>query len=433
MSYNQDDIAIDVQNISKSFRTYERPIDRLKEFIIPKVQRIFGLKKTHYFREFFALKDISFQVKRGEIVGVVGRNGAGKSTLLQIICGTLMPTNGYVRTMGRITALLELGSGFNPEFTGRENIYLNASILGLSKDEIDSKIQDIIDFADIGDFIDQPVKAYSSGMYVRLAFSVQAQLSPDILIVDEALSVGDIGFQAKCFRYINQLREKGTTILLVTHSTGTVLQYAHRCIVFDSGKIIFNDTDVLKGILLYEKGFSKIDKKENLKKNNDVLYTHSDLIERQNINNKKINEKRFGSAKAIIDSVDFLKDNSDESINIFLSGSSVTIRFKILSSANIKNVILGISFSKTNGVDIWGDNNIDAGFSIDLNLGENIIEYKNKMPISSGEYLVHTGLAIIKNNIREELDQRRPMNTIQFIAKRNQVGVVYAPIEVSIT
>jgi lipopolysaccharide transport system ATP-binding protein len=186
---------------------------------------MFGKVGNPYFREFWALDNISFNVKRGETVGILGSNGSGKSTLLQIICGTLSPTSGTVQTHGRIAALLELGSGFNPDFTGKENVYLNAAVLGLTQEEINKRYDDIVNFAEIGDFINQPVKTYSSGMTVRLAFAVQSQIEPDILIVDEALSVGDAKFQAKCFDRLRQLKENGTSILLVTHSSEQIVSH----------------------------------------------------------------------------------------------------------------------------------------------------------------------------------------------------------------
>ncbi|MDZ4098100.1 MAG: ABC transporter ATP-binding protein, partial [Methylophilaceae bacterium] len=191
-------IAIKVENLSKCYQIYDNPRDRLKQFVAPRLQRLTWQTPKQYFREFWALKDVSFEVKKGETVGIIGRNGSGKSTLLQMICGTLNPTSGSIQTSGRSAALLELGSGFNPEFTGRENVYMNAAVLGLTQDEIDKRYDDIVAFADIGEFINQPVKTYSSGMVVRLAFAVQSQIDPDILIVDEALSVGDAKFQAKC-------------------------------------------------------------------------------------------------------------------------------------------------------------------------------------------------------------------------------------------
>lgn len=230
------DIAIKVDNLSKCYHIYDHPRDRLKQFVLPRLRNTIGLTQKQYFREFWALKDVSFDVKKGETVGIVGRNGSGKSTLLQMICGTLNPTNGSIQTNGRIAALLELGSGFNPEFTGRENVYMNGSILGLTKEEVEARFDDIAAFADIGEFIEQPVKTYSSGMMVRLAFAVAINVEPQILIVDEALSVGDELFQRKCFSRIEAIRSAGATILFVSHSGGTVVELCDRALLLDSGQ-----------------------------------------------------------------------------------------------------------------------------------------------------------------------------------------------------
>ncbi|HVJ62601.1 MAG TPA: ABC transporter ATP-binding protein [Tahibacter sp.] len=223
------DLAIEVRGVGKSFAIYERPHHRLMQQLFPNARR-------PWFREFRALHDIDFDVRRGETVGIVGRNGSGKSTLLQIICGTLAPTTGSVRVHGRVAALLELGAGFNPEFTGRENVYLNGTVLGLTRDEIDRCFDAIAAFADIGDFIEQPVKTYSSGMYVRLAFAVAINVQPDVLIVDEALSVGDEAFQRKCHARIEAMRQNGATILFVSHSAGLVTQMCSEAILLDAGE-----------------------------------------------------------------------------------------------------------------------------------------------------------------------------------------------------
>lgn len=232
------DIAIKIENLSKAYQIYENPRDRLKQFFIPKLQRLIGRPSQQYFREFSALNNISFEVKKGETIGIVGRNGSGKSTLLQIICGTLSPSNGTVATKGRIAALLELGSGFNPDFTGRENVYMNAAVLGLTKQETDARFSSIEAFADIGDFIEQPVKTYSSGMQLRLAFAVSVSVDPEILIVDEALAVGDEAFQRKCFARIETIKKNGGTILFVNHGPQAIIQLSDRAILMDRGEII---------------------------------------------------------------------------------------------------------------------------------------------------------------------------------------------------
>ncbi|MBS7808223.1 ABC transporter ATP-binding protein [Variovorax sp. PCZ-1] len=233
------EIAIRVENLSKCFAMYAQPNDRLKQFAFPRLQSLFGYERKRYYKEFWALQDISFEVKKGETVGIIGRNGSGKSTLLQMICGTLTPTTGSIQTKGRIAALLELGSGFNPEFTGLENIHMNAAVLGLSNEEIDQRLDKIIAFADIGEFIDQPVKTYSSGMMVRLAFSVAIHVEPDILVVDEALSVGDAYFQAKCAKMIQNIIASGSTVLFVSHDTASVKSLCSRALLLDSGRSLY--------------------------------------------------------------------------------------------------------------------------------------------------------------------------------------------------
>ena len=230
------EIAIQVERVNKRFQIYTEPYDRLKQSIYPRVQRFVGQPPKQYFHEFWAVKNVSFEVKRGETVGIIGRNGSGKSTLLQLICGTLNSTSGSIQTHGRIAALLELGSGFNPEFTGRENVYLNARVLGLSQEETDERFDEIAAFADIGQFIDQQVKTYSSGMMVRLAFAVAINVQPQILIVDEALSVGDELFQRKCFSRIEAIKENGATILFVSHSGSAIVELCDRAILLDSGE-----------------------------------------------------------------------------------------------------------------------------------------------------------------------------------------------------
>ncbi len=232
------EIAIKVEHLSKCYQIYEQPRDRLKQFLFPRLQSLAGLRSRDYFREFWALRDVSFEVRRGETVGVIGRNGSGKSTLLQLICGTLNPSHGSVQTRGRVAALLELGSGFNPEFTGCENVRMNASLLGLTDAEIDERFDDIAAFADIGKFIEQPLKTYSSGMYMRLAFATAINVDPDILVVDEALAVGDEAFQRKCFARIENIRDNGGTILFVNHGAQAVVQLCDRAVLFDRGEMI---------------------------------------------------------------------------------------------------------------------------------------------------------------------------------------------------
>ena len=237
MSFESDVIRVD--HLSKCYQIYNSPHDRLKQFVAPRLRRVLGRPPVSYFREFWALRDVSFNVGRGETVGIIGRNGSGKSTLLQMICGTLMPTSGTVETHGRVAALLELGAGFNPEFTGRENVFLNAMVLGLNQAEIEARFDDIAAFADIGQFIEQPVKHYSSGMYARLAFAVAINVDPDILVVDEALAVGDEPFQRKCFARIDAIKNRGATILFVSHSGAAIINLCDRAVLLNAGERLY--------------------------------------------------------------------------------------------------------------------------------------------------------------------------------------------------
>lgn len=231
-----NDFVIKVERLSKCYHIYDQARDRLKQMILPRIQRALGLRPKQYFHGFWALKDVSFEVKKGETVGIIGKNGSGKSTLLQMICGTLNPTNGRIQTRGRIAALLELGSGFNPEFSGRENVYLNASLLGLSQREIDDRYERILAFADIGEFVNQPVKTYSSGMMVRLAFAVIAHVDADILVIDEALAVGDAVFTQKCMRFLRKFMQTGT-VLFVTHDTDAVTTFCQSAVLLVHGSV----------------------------------------------------------------------------------------------------------------------------------------------------------------------------------------------------
>lgn len=236
---SSDTTVIRAEGLSKCYRIYDDQAGRLKQKILPYLQRLLHRSQAQYFREFWALKNVSFEVRRGETIGIIGRNGSGKSTLLQMICGILEPTQGHIHTTGRIAALLELGAGFNPEFTGRENVFLNATVLGLKATEIQKKFSEIEAFADIGQFIDQPVKHYSSGMFARLAFAVAISVEPEILIVDEALAVGDEPFQRKCFARIEEIKRNGGSILLVSHSASNIVALCDRAILLDRGERLF--------------------------------------------------------------------------------------------------------------------------------------------------------------------------------------------------
>jgi lipopolysaccharide transport system ATP-binding protein len=242
------EIAIKVEGLSKCYQIYGQPRDRLKQFVLPRLQRLAGQQPRQYFREFWALKDVSFEVRKGESVGILGRNGSGKSTLLQMITGTLAPTSGSVDTSGRISALLELGAGFNPEFSGRENVFLNLALHGFCVEQIEDKFEAVAGFADIGDFIDQPVRTYSSGMYARLAFAAAIHTEPEVLIIDEILAVGDAPFQQKCINRIYRMLDDGVSVLMVSHDAYQVRSICTRALLLQRGKqVLFDQSDKVMG------------------------------------------------------------------------------------------------------------------------------------------------------------------------------------------
>jgi len=365
---SSNDVAIRVSGISKCFSIYGKPQDRLKQALVPRLQRLLGKPPKTYGREFWALRDVSFEVARGETVGIVGRNGSGKSTLLQIICGTLMPTSGNVETFGRVAALLELGSGFNPEFSGRENVYLNASVLGLNREEVDERFDSIAAFADIGEFIDQPVKTYSSGMSVRLAFAVQAQIDPDILIVDEALSVGDARFQVKCFERLRQLKENGTSILLVSHSSEQIVTHCNRAILLDSSqvhmageprKVMNRYMDLLFGRDkrseavqpdVPDEAAAELPTEAALP--SQVSLDQDLYSTRQHYNP---HEYRWGDGAATILDFDLRADGKPFSHSVD-PGARITLDIAIRFNHLVVNPILGFNVKTTEGVTIFGTN-----------------------------------------------------------------------------
>lgn len=360
------DIAIKVENLGKYYPIYDRPGDVLKQLIIPPLQHLLGWHKKKYFHEYWVLKNISFEIKKGETVGIIGQNGSGKSTLLQMISGTLNPSNGHIQTHGRITALLELGSGFNPEFTGRENVYLNAAILGLSKTEIEQRFDDIVTFADIGDFIDQPVKTYSSGMLVRLAFAVQAQIMPDILIVDEALAVGDAKFQARCFECLKQLKRNGTSILLVTHSSEQIVTHCSHAMLLHEGSVLVSGEprhvvnrymDLLFGkerkTSLSATPSSPSSIQQPAPAEDSVLSHIHDLFATRKGYNP--HEYRWGDGMASILDFRLCADDLPYPSTI-TSGQTISLDIAIRFHADLTHPILGITIKTKEGITVYGAN-----------------------------------------------------------------------------
>ena len=408
---SSDNFAIRVSGLSKCYEIYATPRDRLKQFLMPLVRRILGKTHKQYFRDFWALKDISFEVIKGETVGIIGRNGSGKSTLLQIICGTLTPTEGKVETRGRVAALLELGSGFNPEFTGRENVYMNASVLGLKKEEIDARFADIIAFADIGDFIEQPVKTYSSGMMVRLAFAVIAHVDADILVIDEALSVGDAFFTQKCMRFLRKFMENGT-VLFVSHDTGAVINFCQRAIWLNKGisKYQGEPKEVAQMYLaeLYEsqQGESVAFTNSNNKKEDEIEEQFRDM-RLDFINTTKYRNDielfkfspdaaNFGKGGGSIVLVQLL-DKEGKPLAWVVGGERVKLIITCLANTNISGPIVGFHVNDRLGQPIFGDNtfNFSKQAPLQISLGQNFEAlFEFYMPIlPMGDYSITVALA----------------------------------------
>ena len=366
---SSDNIAIRVTNLSKRYEIYTNPRDRLKQFTLPRLWRLIGKTPKQYFREFWAIKEVSFEIKKGETVGIIGRNGSGKSTLLQMICGTLNPTSGNIQTNGRIAALLELGSGFNPEFTGRENVYLNASVLGLTNEEIDARFDEIVAFADIGEFVEQAVKTYSSGMTVRLAFAVIAHVDADILVVDEALAVGDAFFTQKCMRFLRSFMKTGT-VLFVSHDTGSIKSLCSYALWVEKGQVIQEGStkDVcelyLEAFYEAQQGTSSTTKLKELKKSNEALPIKDQRLAFINASNLRndlqifkfdLNAASFGKGHAQIQDVRLL-DEKEDSLAWIVGGEKVTLRIMVHASAALDAPIVGFFVKDRLGQALFGDN-----------------------------------------------------------------------------
>lgn len=371
-------VAIATNNLGKMFRLYDSPIDRLKEALSP--------FRRKYHKDFYALQDVNIKVYEGECVGIIGLNGSGKSTLLQLIAGVLTPTSGSISITGKIAALLELGAGFNPEFTGRENIIFQCSIMGYTRTEIEKIVPSIIEYADIGDFINHPVKTYSSGMYVRLAFAVAINVDPDILIVDEALAVGDIRFQSKCMSKIREFRRSKKSLLFVSHDGGAVKSLCDRAYLLDRGRVV-DEGDPDK-----------------------VFNFYNSLVAERDISASEINahqkialRQRSGNGRIRIDLIRIL-DQEDREIDTFVSGSKVRIEIQAQVNQDTDNPTFGILIRDRLGNDIFGTNNhhmsVNSGF---LRANSRVkVTYEMPIDLGAGIYNVsvaaHSGEAHIEEN-----------------------------------
>ncbi|MBW4627169.1 MAG: ABC transporter ATP-binding protein [Brasilonema octagenarum HA4186-MV1] len=383
-----EEIAISLKNVSKCYKRYTRPVDRLKEILLP------GKSMA---QEFWALRHINLEISKGETLGIIGQNGSGKSTMLQIIARTLTPTTGDVQVDGRISALLELGSGFNPEFTGRQNVFFNGRLLGLSQKEIEEKFDEIAGFADIGDFIEQPVKTYSSGMFVRLAFAVGVSVNPDILIVDEALAVGDIYFQQKCFERIRELRDLGITFLFVSHDPTAVYKLCHRAVLMEAGQLVL-DAKPRQVIDLYQaKLLKKLDLQPDAVKIKILDDSDSETILHENdspLVKTDLEEVVISSPEVNIKFIKFL-DESEQEIEAIISDNELQLCIGLLFFKSFEDPHIGFKIRERTGEVVFETNTFCMGQKLGQVEPDNFVEirFKFHLPLSEGEYTITVGVA----------------------------------------
>ena len=437
----QSNLAINVCDVTKIYRLYDKPIDRLKESI--------SLTHKKYHKEFFALDKISFSVEKGSTVGIIGTNGSGKSTILKIITGVLNPTTGSVEVDGNISALLELGAGFNMDYTGIENIYMNGTMMGFSREQMEAKLPEILEFADIGDFVYQPVKTYSSGMFVRLAFALAINVEPEILIVDEALSVGDVFFQAKCYRRMEEIRKTGTTILMVTHDMGSVIKYCDKVILLNKGEFLAEGpagemVDLYKKILAGRMDDLEADLAKRLDSNfsdmmelnNDINKTHAK--EYHGLMKDKIsinpNKTEYGDGRAEIYDLGLL-DSKGELTNLLLKGEEFTIREKIRFNANIEAPIFTFTIKDKKGTELSGTNTMFEGVEVKpVKPGDEVVvEFKQKMTLQGGEYLLSMSCTGFENGTHVVYHRLYDVTFITVISNKNTVGVYDMESKVNLT
>lgn len=400
------DFAIQVKHLEKMYKLYNKPSDRLRETL--------GFKVP--VREHYALKDVSFDVKRGETVGIIGTNGSGKSTILKIITGVLNPTKGEVKVEGRISALLELGAGFNMEYTGIENVYLNGTMMGFSREEIDARLQDILDFADIGDFVYQPVKSYSSGMFVRLAFAVAINIDPEILIVDEALSVGDVFFQAKCYRKFEEFKEQGRTILFVSHDLSSIARYCDRVVLLNKGVKLKEGSpkqmvDMYKQLLVGQDPAKAQEEKEKKKENwSGQFQTNPDMLE-------------YGNRLAEI--VDFaVVDEKGRYTNTIEKGSTFRIQMKVAFRETIQEPIMAYTFKDIKGTEITGTNTLFEKASVEHSQAGDVctVTFTQEMYLQGGEYLLSFGCTGYKDGEFTVFHRLYDACNVTVVSAKNTVG-----------
>ena len=419
---NNTDTVIKITNLVKEYKMYKGRKARLLEAILP------GYKNHEVFR---AMDNLNLELKKGEVLGVLGKNGSGKSTLLKMITGVVSPTSGTLEVNGKISSLLELGAAFNPELTGYENIYQHGQVMGLTNDEIKAKEKEIIEFADIGDHLSQPVKTYSSGMFARLAFACAINVDPDILIVDEVLSVGDMAFQLKCFKKFEQFKEKGKTIIFVTHNVNDVLVNCNRAIILENGKKTF-DGSVKDGVNRYKKiivGINPDEAEENQeikKKVQNNKKTENNEESWKDKQNQNPNMIEYGNGEAEV--IDYgIFDEERNQVNVFDNGDEITFKSKVKFDKEVKDPIFTLTLKDFSGKDIAGTNtNIEKIITGSFEPGDiAVVEFTQKVPVAPGKYTV--SFSCTKYNLAgdlEVLSRKYDALLIEVITTKNTVGII---------
>ncbi len=421
-------LAIDVRDVKKVYKLYDKPSDRMRE--------AFGLLKHRPPKKHFALNGVNVQIRMGETVGIIGTNGSGKSTLLKIITGVLNPTEGEVEVNGRISALLELGAGFNMEYNGIENVYLNGTMMGFSRKEIDAKLPDILEFADIGDYVNQPVKTYSSGMFVRLAFAVAINIEPEILIVDEALSVGDVFFQAKCYHKFEEFKKLGKTIVFVSHDLSSISKYCDRVYLLNKGTLLDEGSpkemiDAYKRVLVgqyevpEEDGESLLDDADIRKK--AIGAAGSGQVAAEGGASPALTQNphllEYGTKQAEIREF-FITDDRGMRTNAVIKGTEFTIHMQVAFYESLQAPIFAFSLKNAIGVEITGTNTmVEKAFLCNVQAGqEKEVTFTQKMNLQGGEYLLSLGLTGYNKDIFEVYHRLYDVLNITVVSDKNTVG-----------
>ena len=435
-TFENNDIVLKITNLNKDYKMFARKRDRLLETLFPGIQR-HGV--------FSAMHDFNLEVKKGEVLGILGKNGAGKSTLLKMITGVVTPTSGEIETNGKISSLLELGTAFNPELTGIENIYQHGEVMGLSKEQIESTKQEVIDFADIGEHLYQPVKTYSSGMFARLAFACAINVDPDILIVDEVLSVGDMAFQLKCFKKFQQFKERGKTILFVTHSVTEVLRNCTRTIIIDSGRKIF-DGGVKDGVEKYKKMIVGLDEKQS----KEGILTDSEIL-KQNPNVKKAIEKTgdvwkthfnenpklitYGNGDA--DVIDYgIFDTEGNYVNVIENDREVVLKSKILFNKDVREPIFTMTLKDFKGLEIGGTNTLIEKIATgDYKSGDIVeVQFKQRFNVAPGRYTLSFSCTHFNHRGElEVLNRKYDALLVEVLSVKDTVGLMRLDSDIKIS